>query len=55
MPGDILDEAVIANVKHIAATLRSAAPILSSAVAAGQLRIAGAHYGLKYGAVRILD
>ncbi len=54
-PGDMLDNAVRANVAHVVEQLRSTTPILASRAAEGKLRIVGAHYDLETGAVQLLS
>ncbi len=51
--GDLLDEAVKANVKIVAEKLRSAKPILSEIADDGVLKIVGGYYDLDTGAVLI--
>ena len=50
-PGDPLQNAVRANVQHIAAQLRSTGPVLSEAVKAGRLKVQGAVCSLTTGKV----
>jgi carbonic anhydrase len=52
-PTDVLDAAVRNNVTNIVADLRTK-PVLSTAVAAGSLRIIGARYDLDTGSVEFL-
>lgn len=52
--GDLLANAIRANVQVSVADLQSARPILASAVAAGKLRIAGGIYDLATGKVEML-
>ena len=54
-PGDMLDNAVRANVAHVVAQLRSTKPVLASQAGEGKLRIVGAHYDLATGAVQLLS
>ena len=53
-PGDLLDNAVRANVNMIVERLRSSAPILEEEVKKGRLTIKGAYYDLDDGTVTIL-
>ena len=50
-PGDLLDNAVRANVQRVVEQLRTTGPILSELVNAGKLRIVGTRYDLDTGAV----
>lgn len=54
-PGDQLQNAIRRNVVDNVAKLRSAAPILSAAVAEGKLKIVGGIYRLSDGKVELLD
>jgi carbonic anhydrase len=54
-PGDQLQNAIRRNVVDNVAKLRSAAPILSAAVAEGKLKIVGGVYRLSDGKVELLD
>jgi carbonic anhydrase len=51
MKGDVSDNAIRINVEHVVDQLRSSKPILAEAVDSGKLRIVGAVYSLKTGAV----
>ncbi len=53
--GDWLDHAVRANVLHVVEQLKKAAPFISKLQADGTLKIVGAYYALKTGAVEILN
>ncbi len=53
-PGDMLDNAIRANVVHVVEQLRSTKPVLAGLVGAGTLRIVGARYDLDTGAVELL-
>ena len=53
-PGDPLHNAVLANVRDIAARLRSTGPVLSEGVKAGRLKVAGAVFSLKTGKVELV-
>jgi len=53
-PGDPLHNAVLANVRDIVARLRSTGPVLSEAVKAGRLKVAGAVFSLKTGKVELV-
>ncbi len=53
-PGDGLDNAVRINAKNVAEELKSSTPVLSSAVAAGKLKIVAARYDLDNGKVELL-
>jgi carbonic anhydrase len=54
-PGDPVDNAVRANVRHVVRQLRGASPILSKLVKAGKLRVVGACYDLDTGRVEFLE
>jgi carbonic anhydrase len=49
--GDLLDEAVRANVHNVVLELSASHPILQEAVKSHKLKIVGARYGLKDGRV----
>lgn len=53
-PGDLLDNAVRANVTMVVQQLKSSGPILESSVKKGELTIDGARYDLDDGVVAIL-
>jgi carbonic anhydrase len=53
-PGDVLQEAIEANVRATARRLAGAEPILAAGVAEGRLKIVGASYDLHDGLVRLL-
>jgi carbonic anhydrase len=53
-PGDMLDNAVRANVAHVVGRLRSTKPVLAGPTAEGKLRIVGGHYDLETGVVEVL-
>ncbi|MGB5157138.1 carbonic anhydrase [Desulfobacterium sp. N47] len=53
-PGDLLDNAVRANVGIVVEQLKSSAPILNKFVKKGELTVAGACYDLDDGVVEIL-
>lgn len=53
-PGDPLQNAIRANVQDIAARLRSAGPVLSERVKAGQLKVLGATLSLSTGKVELV-
>ena len=52
--GDVVDNAVTANVRRVAAQLRTTAPILSSHVQKGTLKVVGARYALASGVVTLI-
>lgn len=52
--GNIVDNAVRANVQAVVKQLQSAEPILRETIQAGKLKVAGARYDLESGAVEIL-
>jgi carbonic anhydrase len=54
-PGDMLDNAVRANVSRVVGQLRASAPVLKPAVAAGKLQVLGARYSLRDGTVSIVS
>jgi carbonic anhydrase len=53
--GDLLDNAVRANVRLVADHLRAAEPILAPSVRAEQVKIVGARYDLDTGEVELLE
>ena len=53
-PGDLLDNAIRANVALVAAKLKGAAPILAPAVKEGKVKVVGAYYDLDTGKVSLL-
>ena len=53
-PGDLVDNAVRANVTMGVEQLRTAEPTLAAAVRSGQLTVAGAYYDLASGEVSLL-
>jgi carbonic anhydrase len=53
-PGDPLHNAVLANVRDIAARLQSTGPVLAEGVKAGRLKVAGAVFSLKTGKVELV-
>ncbi|MBU4198822.1 MAG: hypothetical protein KKG09_04225 [Verrucomicrobia bacterium] len=53
-PGDLLDNAVRANIKMIVQQLKTSAPILENLAKKGNLTIVGARYDLDDGLVTIL-
>ncbi len=54
-PGDVVENAVHANVRHLVAQLRSSQPILSHLVHEGRLKVVGAYYSLETGAVSLVE
>ena len=53
-PGDLLDNAVRANIRLVTDQLRSSKPILTPRIASGQLKIVSAYYDLVKGQVELL-
>ncbi len=53
-PGDLLTNAVKANVEMVVDRLKSSKPILAESVEAGRLKIVGARYDLESGVVEII-
>jgi carbonic anhydrase len=53
-PGDVVDNAVRANIKLGVAQLKSSQPVLAKAVSSGQVTIVGGYYRLATGAVTII-
>src|SRR3954469_9293905 len=53
-PGDLLDNAIRANIEMGADQLRTAEPDLAAAVSSGQLTVAGGYYDLASGEVSII-
>src|SRR5437763_13411084 len=54
MSGDVMDNAVTANVRMVTAQVRTTAPILSAHVQKGALNVVGARYDLDSGAVTLI-
>jgi carbonic anhydrase len=54
-PGDLLDNAVRANISRIARRLREAEPILSDPQRDGKVKVVGAYYSLEDGSVDFFD
>jgi carbonic anhydrase len=54
MSGDVVDNAVTANVRMVTTHVRTTAPILSSHVQKGTLKVVGARYNLQSGAVTLI-
>lgn len=54
MPGDLLANSVVSNVKAQVDKLRSLEPVLAPAVREGKLKIVGAVYSLETGDVRVV-
>lgn len=52
-PGEIVENAVQANIRHVVDQLRNSMPILRPLVRSDQLRIVGAYYALETGRVRL--
>jgi carbonic anhydrase len=55
MPGDMVDNAVRANVSRVVAGLRHSKPVLLEPLRTGKLKIVGARYDLDDGAVDFFD
>jgi len=55
IPAEILDEAMLANVRGVVAGLQDCGPILSGLEHTGELRVVGARYDLDSGAVQWLE
>lgn len=53
-PGDLVENAVLANIALVAGQVRSAQPILANLVRRGELAVVGARYDLDDGKVTIL-
>ncbi len=53
-PGDLLENAIDANVLMVVEKLKASQPIIAKFVQKGQLKVSGAKYELKSGVVRIL-
>jgi carbonic anhydrase len=54
-PGDLVANAVRANVRRVASGLPQASNLLAGLVEEGKLRIVGAHYDLEDGVVEFFD
>jgi carbonic anhydrase len=54
-PGDLLENAVRANISRIVRRLREAEPTLLDPQRAGKLKVVGAHYSLEDGSVDFFD
>ena len=52
-PGEIVDNAVRANVRHVVEQLQNSVPILRPMVRSGRVQIVGAYYDLESGRVQI--
>ena len=52
-PGEIVENAVQANIRHVVEQLQNSVPILRPMVRSGQIRIVGAYYELETGRVQI--
>jgi carbonic anhydrase len=55
LPGNILENATKANIRQNVTSLKSASPILNSAVEAKRLKVVGAIYRLRTGQIEIID
>lgn len=53
-PGDLLENAIVQNVKDTVSQLRKDSPVLSEAIAAGKLKVVGGVYRLQSGKVEWL-
>ena len=54
-PGDLLDNAVRANIRRVAAGLPSASTLLADGIAQGKVRVVGAYYDLEDGVVDFME
>jgi carbonic anhydrase len=54
-PGDLLHNAVTENVGQTVSHLKTLEPVLADLVAAGKLRVVGAHYDLETGLVTFVE
>ncbi len=54
IPAEVLDQAVVENVRGVVAELQTSEPILSELQHTGELRVVGARYDLDSGAVEWL-
>ncbi len=54
LPGDLVDNAIRANIDLVAGQIRAAAPIITEALKAGKVRVVGAYYHIDSGKVDIL-
>ena len=52
--GDIIDNAIKANIELVVDKISSSKPILSNLVSSGKLKIIGAYYNIESGAVEIM-
>ena len=52
--GDVISNAIDANVHQAVTTLQASEPVLAHAVAEGQLKVAGARYNLDTGKVKLI-
>ncbi len=52
--GDVVSNAIDANIRRAVSELQSSAPVLAHVVAGGQLQIVGARYNLDTGEVKLL-
>jgi carbonic anhydrase len=55
MSGDLLENAIKANIEIVVAQLKSSSPIISKRIRANELEIVGAFYDLESGAVNIIN
>lgn len=53
--GDLTDNCVRANIKHITLLLKNSEPVLAEKFRAGELKIVGAHYDLDKGEVEMIE
>jgi carbonic anhydrase len=53
-PGDLLDNAIRANVRRVSTQLRTCEPILAGRITSGQAKVVAAYYHLDSGQVEIL-
>ena len=53
--GDMLDNAVRANARRVAARLTTQSPVIQGAIAAGKLKVVASHYALQEGHVTWME
>jgi carbonic anhydrase len=54
LPGDLVDNAIRANVTLVAGKIKSSKPILAEMAEKGEIEVIGAYYNIETGAVELL-
>ena len=52
--GDLLDTAVIANVGHVTAQLKTSEPVIAHMIEDGKIKVVGGRYDLETGEVTVV-